>query len=392
MSRNSPRRYWLTRLLILALTIVIAGCASKGIVHTPATLANIAHPQVKPERVWSHYIGNGSGGFYPAFRIAVAKDGIYVGSENGRAAAYGPASGRLLWSKNTRLRLIAGPSVSGDIVLFGTLNAKVIALQRNSGNMLWKVPAPGAVMAPPVSDGHVVVVRGVNGLIYGLNARNGARIWSFDRSEPSLTVRGQSKPLIVGNRVVIGLDNGDIVALNSATGKLLWSKTLSTSNGGSQLQRLVDIDADPLLSDSGVFAVSYGGNLALFDPISGQVRWQQRVKSDNGMALNANQSTVYVSDTDGYVWALSTANGAREWVNKTLKYRQLSAPVFYHGYVVVGDLDGYLHWLRPSDGKIVGRVRLDSAPIITAPEVGDGLLYVMNTDGYLAAFKDRAPR
>lgn len=379
---------WLRRAALLSGALLLAGCGSKGIVRTPASLVDIAHPKVQPEQVWSREIGGGSGGFYPAFRIAADKDAVFVGAEDGDAAAYNPANGDTIWSADTDARLISGPGVSGNAVIFGTLDAKVIALNRANGKVLWKSAASSEVMAPPQSNGQIVVVRGVDGRVFGLDSSTGARVWSFDRNEPSLTLRGQSAPLFSGGNVLMGLDDGEIVSLDSSSGKPNWVQTLSIPRGTSQLDRLVDIDADLISSPAGVYAVSYGGDIALINPANGQPVWKRRVKSYSGMALSKDGSTLYVTASNGYVWALDASSGAREWQQKALKYRRLSPPAWFDGYVVVGDYAGYLHWLDPSSGKIVGRTRLDHDPIVAPPVVEGKLLYVMDTDGDLAAYKN----
>lgn len=378
------RKSWVA---VLTVAVLLGGCSSQGIIRKPAKLTAIRHVQIRPKRVWSRNIGNGSGGLYPAFRVAVNKDGVFVGSENGDAVAYGPETGKVLWRHHIKGKLIAGPTVNGDAVLFGTLGAHVIALRRSNGSLLWRSNAPSVVMAPPVSHDGIVVVRGVNGVIYGLDASNGKRIWSFQSTEPRLTLRGQSAPLFVGGRVLIGLDNGKIIALNIHNGKLLWSDALAVPNGKSELRRLVDIDADLLPSKNGVFVVSYGGDLALVDPENGAVRWKRHLKSYTGMSVDRSGKVIYLTDAKGYVWALNAANGAEKWESKALKFRQPSAPVFYKSYVVVGDFKGYLHWFNPADGKIVGRTRMGEAPIVTPPAIGHGLLFVMNTAGRLVAFR-----
>lgn len=378
--------------LVLLAGALLAGCGSKGIVRTPAKLVDINHPTVQPKEVWSSSVGNGSGGYYPAFRIAAAEDAVYVAAEDGDVIAFNPKTGDRIWKHETNARLISGPSVSGDEVLLGTMDAKVIALKRADGSVLWTGDAPSAVLAPPVSNGQVVIARGVDGRVFALDPATGKRLWSYDRSEPNLTLRGQSAPLFDGDDVLLGLDSGDVIALNAADGKLAWSKSLSVPTGRSELDRLVDIDADLLPSLAGVFVVSYGGDIALIDPISGEPRWKRNVKSYSGMTLSDDGRTLYVSDDDGYVWALDAASGAQAWKQEALKYRKLSAPAYFDGHIVVGDFDGYLHWLDPIDGKIVGRTRLSSDPIIAPPVAANGLLYVMDSDGDLAAYKDAPTR
>ena len=67
------------------------------------------------------------------------------------------------------------------------------------------------------------------------------------------------------------------------------------------------------------------------------------------------------------------------------RYRWLSPPVVIDDYVVVGDFEGYLHWLSTSDGRLLGRVRIDSEPISSRPVVRNDRIYVFNDSGTIAA-------
>ena len=58
-----------------------------------------------------------------------------------------------------------------------------------------------------------------------------------------------------------------------------------------------------------------------------------------------------------------------------------------NGWVVVGDFEGYLHWLSPQDGSLVARTRVGSARITAQPQAVDGTLFVLGDDGDLAALR-----
>jgi outer membrane protein assembly factor BamB len=134
--------------------------------------------------------------------------------------------------------------------------------------------------------------------------------------------------------------------------------------------------------------VTYGGDLVLIDPATGDSRWRRSIKSYSGMALGGDK--LFVTDAEGTVWALDAETGAAAWKQEGLKYRRLSPPGYYKGYVVVADFEGYLHWLSPSDGSLVARTRLGSGPVIAPPVAAEDLLYVMTAAGKLAAY-DIAP-
>lgn len=375
---------WLAAALAVGL-LAAAGCAGKGKSHEPTKLSSIDKPLLKPDDIWSHSVGNGSGKQYTDLRVALGEDALYVAALDGRVQALNPKTGALLWQTRTKARVAGGPAIDGELILVGTLDAELIALKRADGKELWRAKGTSEVLAPPVGAGNVVVMRGVDGHLYGLDARDGHRLWSFDRNVPTLTLRGLSSPLIIDNRIYCGLDNGHLVSLSLSDGELAWDQALSVASGRNDLDRVIDIDADLVPGQDGFFAVTFGSDLALIDPSTGQSRWRRTVKSYSGMVLGGDK--LFVTDADGVVWALDAETGAQAWKSEALKYRRLSPPGWFNGYVVVGDYNGYLHWLKPDDGTLVARTRLGSDPIIAPPVTGPQYLYVMNAAGKLAAFE-----
>jgi outer membrane protein assembly factor BamB len=79
-------------------------------------------------------------------------------------------------------------------------------------------------------------------------------------------------------------------------------------------------------------------------------------------------------------------NGAPLWRQEALVGRRLSAPVVAGDYVVLGDFEGYLHWLDARTGQLRGRVRADNERIRVAPQYVDGLLYTLDDGGTLSVW------
>jgi outer membrane protein assembly factor BamB len=67
----------------------------------------------------------------------------------------------------------------------------------------------------------------------------------------------------------------------------------------------------------------------------------------------------------------------------------VTAPTIVDQNIVVGDLEGYVHWISRYDGHFVARINVGDAPIVSKPIVSNDLLYVINTDGKLTAFQVR---
>lgn len=371
----------------LAALGLLAACSHTK-ARKPAELQDIANPALKLRTLWSRSPGGGDEGIFTELSLTLKRDGLYGADADGRVFALKPADGELLWKTKTKARVASGPVVAGGHVLVGTLDGEVIALKRADGAPLWRSAVSSEVLAAPSSDGERVVARCVDGRIFGLAAADGSRLWSFDRTVPNLTLRGLSAPLISGLRVITGLDNGHVVSLKLSDGQLLWDQPVSLPTGRTELERLTDVDANLLEGEDAVYALSFGGEVAALDPASGQVLWRRSIKSYTGAALLGN--LLFVTDADSVIWALDARTGAAAWSQKELLYRRLSAPVALGDHIVVGDYEGYLHWIEPADGKIVARTRVGSAAIKSAPVAGDGVVYAANTDGKIAAVAAQA--
>jgi outer membrane protein assembly factor BamB len=56
---------------------------------------------------------------------------------------------------------------------------------------------------------------------------------------------------------------------------------------------------------------------------------------------------------------------------------------------VVGDFEGYVHWLSSSDGRELGRIQISDSAVDAKPVMFDGTVYVYAKDGTLAALRVR---
>jgi outer membrane protein assembly factor BamB len=130
---------------------------------------------------------------------------------------------------------------------------------------------------------------------------------------------------------------------------------------------------------------AYQGNITAIDLRNGNTLWSRDFSSYAG--LNVDALRVYVADNEDAVWALDRRNGGALWKQSGMMGRKLSAPVTSEDYVVVGDFEGYLHWLTKEDGNVVGRVQVDSKGIAAAPIVQGDTLYVLGKSGVLSAFR-----
>jgi outer membrane protein assembly factor BamB len=368
--------------------LLLGGCALRGkdTSEPPAPLPAIEQ-QVVLEEVWERRLGAGHDGQFVRLQPAFLGERIYGADRKGRVFALDAASGKRLWEVNTRARISAGVDAGEGLVVMGTSDGEVLALDLEDGSERWRAQVPSEVLSVPRIERGMVVVQTPDGTLTGLSVDSGERRWAFDRTMPALTLRGSSTPVVAGGVVIAGFANGRLALLTVEQGRVIWEVAVAEPRGRSELERMVDLDADPVIVGNTVFAVSYQGQAAAVDIPAGQVEWRRDMSAYAG--LGADFSQVYVTDDHSQLWALNRRNGASLWKQDALRLRDLSAPVPFQDLVAVGDYQGYVHLLSRLDGVLVGRVRTDRRGIASLHVEGERL-YVLGKGGQLTVLQLKA--
>lgn len=389
-------------LITLASLLTLAGCHSfkKENVQPPTALAKDFKPTVQVTRVWRTSVGEGAGASGVRLRPTVVDGVLYAASTDGKLVAIDAASGKSLWSKSSRTHgwfgwgdkkrkdamYAGGPAVSGDLLAVGTLDGYVYAVDAKDGNPRWDVEVSSQVLASPVIVGDMVVVRTGDGRIYALDAATGQRRWVYDQGTvPLLSLRGNGSLLAANGVLFFGSDDGKLVALRQDNGTKLWEQKLASGEGRTEIDRLNDADGAILLDGSTLYGTAYHGNLVAVDGPSGRPLWAHPFSSFESPAINDH--AVYGVDDASVVWAFDRNGGADMWKNDALKYRWLTGPAVQGNYVVVGDLEGYVHWLQTGDGALAARERLSKKAIRAQPLVVGDTVYVEDVEGRIGAYR-----
>ncbi len=372
---------------LFAITLMVSACTET----TEAELALLPAPlpefesslNLKP--AWSVSTSAVVDGVFSQLQPATGYGNVYLAGTSGAVEARNLETGKLSWLTQTEVIIQGGVTVANEMVVVGSQEGDVIALDANSGEELWRNVVSSEVVAPAaIAEGHVVV-RTVDGKLFSLNQKTGKREWFFDRNVPILTLRGTSAPVVAHGAVLAGFDNGKVALFFLENGKPIWEKRIAQSVGRSELERIVDMDAKPLVVDKYVYVVTYNGNLAALDLRSGETVWQREMSSFQNISNSG--SRLFVTNAEDQVRALSINGGATLWTQVALKNRGLSAPVAAGDYVVTADFEGYLHWMHVKDGHFVMRQHIDSDGITGAPVVRGQHLFVQARSGKLVAIK-----
>lgn len=341
---------------------------------------------VEIEKVWSDRYGKGVDNLFIALIPAPYDGSVFTADRDGRMIALSAETGEEIWTERSKeLRISGGPGTGDGLVFAGTSDADVIARDAKTGEEKWVAHVSSEILAPPRAAGGTVVVRTGDGKLFGLDSSTGNQKWVYDRTIPVLTLRGTGAPVIHGSVVISGFDNGRLVALDLATGKQEWETRLAVPSGRSDLERMVDVDAEPTIFGDMVYVSSFQASVAAVSVINGQIEWTREISSYSNLAVD--ESHVYVSDEFGNVWGLERTSGTAIWKQEALKARRVTGPAVVGNYVVVGDFEGYLHWINRETGDFVYRTRLDDERILVPCRTVGDILLAFSSSGVLAAYK-----
>lgn len=349
---------------VLALSVsALAGCSlfsNRNPRYDPSPLTEYT-AGISATIVWSVSVGS-DGGF--GFAPVMVGDSVYAATPNGSVSKVDIASGRIQWRGDAKHELTAGVGSDGQTTAVATADGTIVAFD-DTGVEKWKTKASSAVNIPPTVGAGVVVVRSSDYRIQAFDAATGELRWNIQRPGPALALKTTMQMIIVDGLLISGMPNGRLMAINPANGAVQWEGTISISQGATDLERISDVVGSPQIQGPLLCGVSYQGRMVCFDVSQGgRPIWEQNFSSNTGMATDAQQA--YAANQRSVVYAFSLADGHEVWKQDALSNRRLSAPAVVPQAVAFGDLEGYVHFLSRTDGKLLGRVQV-GGDAITSP-------------------------
>ena len=371
-------------LLWICIGCALTGCGmiEKDNLPPPTALRDI-HPAFHLTKLWSVQVAAHARGYHRLYnRPIVTATTVFTTDLTGTITAVNRVTGRIQWQTKTHYAFAAGPAVTQQLVVAVSRAGQVFALDSLTGAIRWRVPIGGVVLAQPLLYANQVIVKTVAGEVVVLTAAHGQQQWVFHDSEPVLILQRASVPVVWNHDLFVGFANGRFMKLDLATGKLIWVQVLAVPQGVFALQRMVDLDVDPILFQHTIYVAGYQGYLDAIS-LSGHILWSRRLSAYTGMTVD--QDTVYISAADSCVRAFDRMHGTQQWQQSQLAARSITGPVDFGNTIVVGDAEGVLHWLDKRSGRIVARQQV-GAGIFATPVVRANVLYVLDDNGYLSAY------
>lgn len=377
-------------LIILGLCTLLQACTQvddyllgKDNTPQPMPLAPLTQKSSLVEK-WSAPMGKASkASAYLKLKPSIQGNIIYVANASGTVQAVEKDTGKLLWSKDLSLSVISGPTVANGYIALGTNKSTVILLRQSDGKEVQELKVSGDALSKPVITNNKVIIKTIDGYLYAFDLKTGEKLWGTEHGSPSLILKASSSPVIMDKLALVGFSDGKLDAVDTQSGNVVWQRSIAYASGASDVERLVDIDADPIVRGDTVYLASYQGYIGALSLANGEFIWRKPASVYKNLAIDS--STLYVTDSDDIVWALDRRSGQVKWKQPALKARGLTEPVLMGSRLIVGDRTGLMHMLSLSNGELISRTQM-SGPVDIAPAVAGNSVYVITANGKLSRY------
>ena len=371
---------------LTVLTLALAGCASSGKVEEvkPNPLPKLMQAKTLTP-VFSQSVSSTSTADPLRLRLDADNGVVFALDPKGVVTAY--QGKQKLWQKEvSKAGLSSGVEAADGHVIVGNAKGQLFALDQATGEQKWTAQLTGALLAPSLIQAGRVISVSNDGTVFAHDLATGQQVWTYNLPNVQLSLRGNAAPVPVDARtVLISSANAYVYALDVLTGVPRMQRRVAVSDGRSDIQRLNDVDGDPVVAGQYLITTSYQGQVTMTDLASQQVVWSEDSSSTQRPEVVGNG--VFVAQTDGKLVAYEISTGQKLWENDSLLNRQLSNPVMLGQDLIVGDLDGVLHMLNPATGELIGRAKTSGE--VRTLRVIDDQLYVATRKGVLSIWQNR---
>ncbi|MDN3649260.1 PQQ-binding-like beta-propeller repeat protein [Reinekea marina] len=339
---------------------LFASCSSSSIKEQAAVLPETLPSEVDVEVQWWQVLGDETADDrFGKLAPTVFNNHVFVPLANGEIVELNE-QGKELKRINVGVPISAPIAMSEDFSIALDLKGNVSAFDKEF-SLLWKTPLKAIATRSAVFSGDRVFIQTIDGRVTALERLTGRLLWSYQDAEPSLTLTGTAQPILVptaqGEILATGLANGKFIAIETLTGNLAWEYRIAKASGKTEMSRLVDVDSTVAIIDGLIVVTGYQGGLVIINPENGQMIANKPFSSYRGVAIDG--PLVFGVLDNSHIVALETNTLAEAWVNHDFEYRQVSEVVVLGQYLVMSDIEGYLHVLDKKTGQWLGSRHID---------------------------------
>ena len=362
-------------LAALACAALLVACSSDKPKPTP--LEPVA-PKIAGRQVWQAKL---TGVQFPL--VVAARDGSFiVAGDDGNVLSLEVATGRELWRVQVGSGVSAGVGTDGRFTSVVTRGHEVVTIEQ--GRVLWKAKLSGRVMTAPLVAGERVFVMGVDRAVHAFDATDGKKLWVLQRPGDALTLGQAGVVSAVRDTLVVG-QGPRMTGVDPSRGTVRWEASVANPRGTNEVERLADLVGPAARVGNALCARAFQATVGCVDAVRGSLMWSRN--ASGSQSIGADDRVVVAGDGSDRLSGWRQGTGELLWTNERLLFRGLSGVLVAGRTAVVGDAQGFVHFLDREDGQPLLRLSTDGSGVVGAPVVQGATMLVVTRAGGLYAFR-----
>ncbi|MCY4523530.1 MAG: PQQ-binding-like beta-propeller repeat protein, partial [Halobacteriovoraceae bacterium] len=193
------------------------------------------------------------------------------------------------------------------------------------------------------------------------------------------TTQRVSKPLVIKNRLYVGLADGNMAAFSLEDGQLLWEQKIAIGD------KFIDVDTSPVLIDGQLYANPSTGFLTILNPDTGAI--VRRLHYSVLRAPMVEKNRILLGTTDGKIVQLD--RGFNLTHQRKLSNHGISSMKYWKEYLAVTTMAGEFHLLDPLSFKSLFQKHLghSHSTVFGELKTGEGMLAFISSRNRLYVFR-----
>jgi len=314
--------------------------------------------------------------------ITVRGDAFIVASDDGVVRALQAGDGRELWRGTIGSKISAGVGSDGRYAAAVNRDNELVVM--DAGRVIWRKPLPTPAVAAPLVAGERVFLLTVDRQVLAFDVLDGRKIWELRRPGEPLTLAKAGVLLAYKDTLIAG-QGPRLTGIDPLKGSVRWEASVASPRGTNEVERLADLVGPAVRQGELVCARAFQFAVGCVNAERGSAAWSRTTGGTNG--IGADDQVVVGGDATDRLSAWKLSNGDLAWSADQFTYRKLSEPLLAGKTVVVGDFEGYVHFLDRDTGKTQWRLPTDGSPVVAAPVLSGTTVLVATRNGGLFAFR-----
>lgn len=366
------------RRLVVAAPAIAALTACSGSPKPKPTPLEPLVPQIAGRVVWQRSVGG-----LPDGAVLASAGGVFVAAgRSGAVVALEPETGAERWRTLVGAPLSSGAGSDGRYAAIVTREGELVVL--DAGRVLWRRALGQRIVTAPLVAGERVFVLATNRVVQAFDVLDGRSLWTLQRPGDPLTLLQAGVLAPYRDTLLVG-QGTRLTGVDPTRGVVRWEVPLAAPRGANEIERLADLVGPLARHGDLVCARSFQAAVGCVQADRASLAWSRPVSGLNGVSVD--DSVVVAADASDRLQAWRAASGEPLWTQEKLRHRGLAAPLIAGRTVMVGDQEGWVHFLSRQTGELQLRLATDGSAVVTPPAAIGTTVLVGTRSGGLFAFR-----